>query len=123
MFANALNSALHAPKLFSSRVRQLRLCRFFTDVSKPSVPLFSNLKGIAMNRLMLISALLATLSLGACDRPAVVNVPATPVAVPGPAGPTGATGSQGNDGSTGATGKSGDGTTVIVMPPASAPAN
>jgi len=76
-----------------------------------------------MNRLMLISALLATLSLGACDRPAVVNVPATPVAVPGPAGPTGATGSQGNDGSTGATGKSGDGTTVIVMPPASAPAN
>ena len=76
-----------------------------------------------MNRLMLISALLATLSLGACDRPTVVNVPATPVAVPGPAGPTGATGSQGNDGSTGATGKSGDGTTVIVMPPASAPAN
>jgi len=76
-----------------------------------------------MNRFMLISALLATLSLGACDRPTVVNVPATPVAVPGPAGPTGATGSQGNDGSTGATGKSGDGTTVIVMPPASAPAN
>ena len=64
--------------------------------------------------------LLATLSLAACDRPTVVNVPATPVAVPvavpGPAGP------QGTTGSTGATGKSGDGTTVIVMPAASAPA-
>lgn len=84
-------------------------------------------------------ALLAGLSLAACDRqPTVVNVPATPVAVPGPAGPTGATGAtgatgntgatgdqgyQGNDGSKGATGKSGDGTTIIVMPPASAPAN
>nr|MDP2190398.1 hypothetical protein [Rhodoferax sp.] len=73
-----------------------------------------------MNRTMLISTLLATLSLVACDRPTVVTVPATPVAVPvavpGPAGPQGATGS------TGATGKSGDGTTVIVVPAASAPA-
>lgn len=80
-------------------------------------------------------ALLAVLSLAACDRPTVVNVPATPVAVPGPAGPTGATGAtgetgatgdqgyQGNDGSKGAPGKSGDGTTIIVLPPASAPAN
>ena len=82
-----------------------------------------------MNRTMLISALLATLSLAACDKPTVVNVPATPVAVPGPAGPTGATGNTGGTGgtgatgNTGATGKSGDGTTVIVMPPASAPAN
>jgi hypothetical protein len=91
-----------------------------------------------MKYTMLISALLATLSLGACDRPtAVVTVPATPVAVPvpGPAGATGATGSQGatgnqgavgnqgNEGSTGATGKTGAGTTVIVVPPASAPAN
>ena len=100
-----------------------------------------------MNRSILISALLAALSLTACDKPTVVNT-ATPVAVPGPAGPTGATGSQGNEGSkgavgnqgnqgnqgnegsagatgmTGKTGKSGDGTTVIVMPPAaSAPAN
>ena len=39
-----------------------------------------------MNRSILISALLATLSLAACDRPTVVNVPATPAAVPGPAG-------------------------------------
>jgi len=86
-----------------------------------------------MKTTILISALLATLSLGACDRPAVVTVPATPVAVPvpvpGPAGATGATGgtgatgSQGTEGDTGATGKSGTGTTVIVTPPASAPAN
>jgi hypothetical protein len=77
-----------------------------------------------MNRSILILALLATLTLSACDRkPTVVTVPATPVAVPGPAGPQGATGAQGSEGSQGATGKSGDGTTVIVMPPASAPAN
>ena len=82
-----------------------------------------------MKHTILISALLATLSLAACDRPTVVNVPATPVAVPGPAGPTGATGSQGatgtqgDEGSKGATGKTGDSTTIIVMPPASAPAN
>jgi len=77
-----------------------------------------------MKNSTLILALLATLALAACDRkPTVVNVPATPVAVPGPAGPQGATGSEGATGSTGATGKSGDGTTVIVMPPASAPAN
>lgn len=89
-----------------------------------------------MKYTMLIAALLATLSLGACDRPAVVTVPATPVAVPvpvpGPAGATGATGttgstgatgSQGTEGNTGATGKSGAGTTVVVMPAASAPAN
>ena len=77
-----------------------------------------------MNRSMLIAALLVTLSLAACEKPTVVNVPATPVAVPGPAGPQGATGGQGATGTQGATGKSGDGTTVIVMPPAaSAPAN
>ena len=77
-----------------------------------------------MNRSTLILALLATLTLAACDRrPTVVNVPTTPVAVPGPAGPTGATGAQGSEGGMGATGKSGEGTTVIVMPPASAPAN
>ncbi|MDO8252941.1 MAG: hypothetical protein Q7T78_24910 [Rhodoferax sp.] len=76
-----------------------------------------------MNRSILISALLATLGLAACDRPTVVNAPATPVAVPGPAGPQGATGNQGSTGSQGETGKSGDGTTVIVTPAASAPAN
>jgi hypothetical protein len=86
-----------------------------------------------MNHTLLISALLATLSLAACDKPTVVNVPATPVAVPGPAGPQGETGSQGAtgyqgnegvQGETGETGMTGDGTTVIVVPAeAAAPAN
>lgn len=98
-----------------------------------------------MNRSILISTLFAALSLAACDKPTVVNVPATTVAVPGPAGATGETGKtgdkgsqgsmgyqgdvgnqgvQGNEGTKGETGKSGDSTTVIVVPPAeSAPAN
>ena len=80
-----------------------------------------------MNTSFLISAALATLCLTACDRPAVVTVPAPTVAVPGPAGPQGATGNTGNTGSmgeTGKTGKTGDSTTLIVVPPAaSAPAN
>ena len=77
-----------------------------------------------MNRFIFISALLATMTLVACDKPAVVVVPTEPVAVPGPAGPQGATGNQGNQGNTGETGKTGSGsTTVIVTPPASAPAN
>jgi len=95
-----------------------------------------------MNHTLLISALLATLSLAACDRPTVVTVPAAPVAVPGPAGAQGETGSQGatgyqgetgsqgatgfqgNEGIQGETGQSGDGTTVIVVPAeAAAPAN
>lgn len=85
-----------------------------------------------MNHSILLTALLATLGLAACDRPTMVAVP-VPVAVPGPAGPQGATGETGNTGntgytgatgSTGATGKTGDGTTVIVVAPAaSAPAN
>jgi hypothetical protein len=66
----------------------------------------------------LISALFAALSLSACDRPTVVNVPATSVAVPGPEGAAGATGNQGNEGNKGDTGKPGDNTTVIVVPPA-----
>ena len=83
-----------------------------------------------MNRTLLITALLATLGLAACDKPTIVNVPATPVAVPGPAGPQGeagsqgATGYQGNEGIQGETGKTGDGTTVIVVPAeAAAPTN
>ena len=63
-----------------------------------------------MNHSMLFAVLLATQSLGACDKPTIVTVPATPVAVPGPAGPQGETG------------KTGTGVAVIVMPPASAPA-
>lgn len=72
-------------------------------------------------RLVCLPALLIALSLAACDKPTVVNVPATstavvpvPVAVPGPPGATGATGA------TGAKGASGDGTTVVVVPSAAA---
>lgn len=79
-----------------------------------------------MNHTLLLSALLATLSLAACDRPTVITVP-VPVAVPGPAGPAGPVGATGSQGSTGYQGNQGnqgnDGNTVIVMPPASAPAN
>ncbi|MBT9613583.1 MAG: collagen-like protein [Burkholderiales bacterium] len=56
----------------------------------------------------LFVALVTVLGLSACDRPTVVNVPATPVAVPGPAGPQGATGTQGDTGTQGATGYQGD---------------
>jgi Collagen triple helix repeat (20 copies) len=86
-----------------------------------------------MNRSILIAALFATLGLSACDKPTVINVPPTQVAVPGPAGPPGATGdqgkqgnqgNQGNDGTKGEVGKAGEGTTVVVVPPAaSSPAN
>ncbi len=84
-----------------------------------------------MNKTLFVTALLAAITLTACDRPAVVAVP---VAVPGPAGPTGATGatgetgtkgytgntgSTGNTGDTGATGKTGTGTVLIVTPAAS----
>jgi hypothetical protein len=76
-----------------------------------------------MNRsILLIAALFAALGLGACEKPTVVNVPA-PVAVPGPAGPQGTSGTAGTDGGKGEPGKAGEGTTVIVMPPASAPTN
>ncbi len=74
-----------------------------------------------MNSMILTAALAALLSLTACDKPTVVNVPPAQVGVPGPAGATGATGSTGSTGSTGATGKAGDGTTIIVTPAASAP--
>ena len=71
-----------------------------------------------------IAALSVALSLAACDKPTVVNVPATPVAVPGPAGATGATGATGTQGAQGTTGRPGDGTTVVVIPPAaSTPTN
>ena len=84
-----------------------------------------------MNSSIWIAALLGAISLTACDKPTVVNVPPPAPAVPGPAGPTGATGSTGSTGSTGAPGydgskgdpgKPGEGTTVIIVPGASAPA-
>jgi len=96
-------------------------------------------KGMPMKYSILISALLAALTLSACDRPTVVNTPAV-VPVPGPPGPTGATGTTGATGATGAqaekgatgdtgatgstgnTGASGEpgksgGSTVIIVPP------
>ena len=73
-----------------------------------------------MNRSMLIAALVAAVGLAACEKPTVVNVPATPVAVPGPAGPSGTPGTPGTQGQPG---RPGDSTTVIVVPPASAPSN
>ncbi|MBB1076696.1 collagen-like protein [Rhodoferax sp. 4810] len=91
-----------------------------------------------MNKTLLISALFVTLSLVACERATVVTPAPATIVVPGPPGPAGATGTQGatgdqgatgSQGSTGmtgdqgATGKTGDGTTIIVTPAASAPAN
>lgn len=82
-----------------------------------------------MKHTLLISAVLATLSLVACEKSTTVNVPPSPSTVPGPAGPTGATGAtgatgnQGTEGTQGEAGKTGGATTVIVVPPASAPAN
>jgi hypothetical protein len=74
-----------------------------------------------MKKSLLGGAALAALCLAACDKPTVVNVPAAPAAAPGPAGPTGATGATGSQGEAG---KPGEGTTVIVTPPAaSAPTN
>ena len=82
-----------------------------------------------MSQLHLVSALFAAaITLSACDRPTVVAVPPAPspspavvaVPVPGPAGPQGSTGSTGMTGSPGAPGS---GTTIVVTPPASAPAN
>ena len=88
-----------------------------------------------MNYSILMATLLSALILTACDKPTVVNVPA-PVAVPGPAGPAGEPGVQGNTGDQGVkgnagdqgdtgtqgdqgeTGNTGEGTTVIVVPPA-----
>ena len=76
-----------------------------------------------MKHSILFSALIATLALAACDRPTVVNNPPpapvavpVPVPVPGPAGPAGEKGAPGTPGAPG-----GDSTTVIVVPPASAP--
>ena len=78
-----------------------------------------------MKKVFLIPALLAALTLGACEKATTVNVPA---GAPGPAGATGATGGTGSTGATGydgakgntgATGATGEGnTTVIVVPPA-----
>ena len=68
-------------------------------------------KGIVKRYSILSLAVLATLGLSACERPAAVVVAPAPtvVAVPGPAGPAGATGATGEvrKGDTGATGSTG----------------
>ncbi len=62
-----------------------------------------------MKNSTLLASIIVAFGLVACDRPAtVVNVPAPPVQVQGPAGPSGATGAQGNTGTQGATGTQGD---------------
>jgi hypothetical protein len=80
----------------------------------------------------LFAAALIPLAFVACNKteapppPVVVTVPgpAGPTGATGSTGTTGATGSPGTEGATGATGRTGDGTTVIVVPPAaSAPSN
>jgi hypothetical protein len=67
-----------------------------------------------MKTTLLLLAMLGTAGLAACERNAPVVVP---VAVPGPTGATGATGA------TGSTGQPGEGTTVIVVPPAASAAS
>lgn len=116
-------------------------CHAGTQVTHPKE------QPMKLSKLLLL--LSAAAALAACDRPSptVVNVPPPAGAVPGPPGPQGATGStgstgntgsqgnQGNDGlkgnqgnqgtqgNTGNTGKPGEGTTVIVVPPAASAPN
>lgn len=78
-----------------------------------------------MKNSILLVLLVSAFGLSACDKPTVINVPATPVAVPGPQGEAGApgdtgstgdTGAQGYEGAQGATGKTGDDGAVIIVP-------
>ena len=78
-----------------------------------------------MNQTVLASLRLVAVSLTACEKPTVVNVPTpvvTPV-VPGPAGAQGPSGTPGPSGTQGPTGRPGDGATVIVVPPAASAPN
>lgn len=74
-----------------------------------------------------VAAVLSTLALSACDRPAANAPSASPpvvVTVPGPAGPQGAPGTPAEKGATGATGMTGPegakgeqgGGTIVVVP-------
>ena len=76
-----------------------------------------------MKNTLLALALISTLGLTACERPTVVAVPVAPIVVPGPPGPAGTPGAPGATGAPGVAGAEGTGTTIIVTPPASAPAN
>jgi hypothetical protein len=125
MFASALKRPPHAPNLGYGPVCDLPGRHgYCARVLQAFAPSASICKGISMNRVLLTATLLAALCIAGCDKPTVVNVPAVPAAAPGPAGPAGATGATGATGSPGEAGKPGDGTTVIVTPPAaSAPTN
>lgn len=98
---------------------------FFADELKPLASRLPTYKGLTMKYSILISTMLAAVTLAACEKPTVVNVPAptpAPVVVPVPVpvavpGPTGAPGAPGADGAKGEPGKPGDSTTVIVTPP------
>jgi hypothetical protein len=102
---------LCAPRAYVVHVLSatIRSCWFGgTQYYQLLTPQFFTCKGITMNHCLLISTLLAALSLSACEKPTVVNVPAAPAAVPGPAGPTGAAGDQGVQGNTGRQGNEGN---------------
>ena len=81
-----------------------------------------------MNRSVFLSALLSVSALSGCQKPASAPPAVVIQSLPGPAGPTGATGTPGAtgmpgfDGSKGDAGKPGEGTVIIVPPPA-APAS
>jgi hypothetical protein len=134
VFVSAQNFASHAPTLPVCQVRLTQLLPLVYGFPEESALRCSISQGFTMKNSTLVLALVAVLGLGACDKPTVVNVPATPAAVPGPAGPPGATGATGSQGSQGAQGdagstgnkgepgKTGDGTTVVVMPPAASAA-
>jgi hypothetical protein len=90
----------------------LSACVIQCIVDWHNAPIFLFNEGFPMKYSILLLALVGSIALTACERPAsqvvvpvAVPVP-VPVAVPGPAGPTGATGSSGATGSTGATGAS-----------------
>lgn len=100
-----------ASTLFTSGVSPPLCAGSLADAPVLPAPRCLNPRGLPMTRSMLMPMLLAALSLAACDRPTVVNVPAAPAApaaVAGPPGPQGATGVQGNQGATGTTGDKGE---------------
>ncbi len=80
-----------------------------------------------MKHFILTASIIGLLSLTACDKPTVVNVPAETVIVPvpgpaGPAGESGQTGATGDAGIQGETGEASGDTTIIIAPAETEPA-
>ena len=75
-------------------------------------------KRIDMKHALLLTTLVVTFGLAACDKPASTSPTPSIVVVPGPAGAPGATGATGSEGVAGATGATGAG--VAVPGPAGA---